>query len=120
MKWKPSPPELAKTFEGAMETLPQAEKRKMFGYPAGFTNGYMFAGLHQDSFVLRLSDTDYAAFLRIKGAKAFEPMPGHQMSGFVVVPSQMLNSKELVTWLEKAFSNAKSLPPKETKTRRRA
>ena len=120
MKWNPSPPELVKTFEDVTRALQQAEKRQMFGYPAAFANGYMFAGLHQDSFVLRLSETDYEVFLKIKGAKAFAPMPGHKMSSFVVVPPDMLKSTDLKYWLEKAFSDAKSLPPKGTKTKGRA
>ena len=98
-----------------MAVLPQAEKRKMFGCPAAFANGYMFAGLHQDSFVLKLPAADYAAFLKVEGAKPFEPMPGRVMSGFVVVPPEMLNSDELKPWLEKAFSFTMSLPPKTPK-----
>jgi len=117
MKWTPSPPGIVRIFDDIMSTLPQAGRRKMFGYPAAFANGHMIAGLHQQSFILRLSNEDYVAFLEVRGAKPFEPMPGRAMSGFVVVPERMLNSADLRPWLQKALAHALSLPPKATKTR---
>ncbi|MBI2831104.1 MAG: TfoX/Sxy family protein [Chloroflexi bacterium] len=120
MKWRPAPPALVRKFDSVMEAVPQAERRKMFGYPAAFANGYMFAGLHQDSFVLRLSPADYSAFLKLEGARPFEPMPGRTMAGFVSVPPTVLESEgEIETWLEKAFAHANSLPPKEPKAKTR-
>ena len=116
MKWKPSPPELIEIFESAIEAVPEAERRKMFGYPCVFTNGYMFAGLHQDSLVLKLPPDEYAAFLKLEGATPFEPMPGRKMAGFVAVPRAMFQSEDLKTWLKKAFASTRSLPPKKPKT----
>ncbi len=118
MKWRAAPAELVRIFDAAMEALPEAERRKMFGYPAAFSHGYMFAGLHQESFVLRLSPADYTAFLKIEGAKPFEPMPGRSMAGFVAVPPAMLQSpEELKSWLKKAFANVQSMPPKAPKAK---
>jgi TfoX/Sxy family transcriptional regulator of competence genes len=117
LKWKPAPPEMVKLFEVATQAVPQAEKRKMFGYPAVFANGHMFAGLHQDSFVLKLPAPDYAAFLKLEGAKPFEPMPGRPMTGFVAVPQAMVQSPELGTWLKKALSFAESQPPKTPRSK---
>ncbi len=78
----------------------------------------MFAGLHQESFVLRLAPADVKAFLEIDGAKPFEPMPGRSMAGYVVVPESMLaNSADLKKWLEKSFAYASSLPPKQAKAK---
>ena len=118
MKWRAAPSELVQIFDAAIGALPEAEKRKMFGYPAAFSNGYMLAGLHQESFVLRLSPADYTAFLKIEGAIPFEPMPGRSMGNFVAVPPAMLQSpEELQSWLKKAFANAKAMPPKAPKVK---
>lgn len=62
----------------------------MFGYPCAFVAGKLFMGLHQDALILRLSDDDRPAFLRVKGAAIFEPMPGRPMRGYVVVPPGLL------------------------------
>jgi len=55
MKSKPSPPELVRAFEASVASLRGAERRKMFGYPAVFVNGNMFAGLVRDSMILRVA-----------------------------------------------------------------
>jgi plasmid maintenance system antidote protein VapI len=39
------------------------------------------------------------------------------MSGFVVVPGEMLKSAKLKPWLQKALAHALSLPPKAARTR---
>ncbi len=116
MKWLPAPEDLVRVFDKSIQSVPGAEKRKMFGYPAAFANGNMFAGLHQDSYVLRLSPADRSAFLKLPGAKLFEPMPGRTMAEYVVVPKAMTTSQtELAGWLAKAFGYAKTLPMKTKK-----
>ncbi len=117
MQWKKAPQELISTFDKAMEALPEAEKRKIFGYPCAFINGQMFAGLHQGSFIMRLSSEDREAFLKLEGAAPFEPMPGRPMKEYVVAPEALLRSiPELQGWLRKAFSYVESLPPKQPRT----
>lgn len=119
-KWGPAPPELVNVFETAAKSVPEATLRKMFGYPAVFMNGNMFAGLHQENMVLRLSESDRAGFRKLKGAVAFEPMPGRQMKEYTVVPEALLaKPHELDKWLAKAFAYASSLPPKEKKARKK-
>ena len=81
-----SPPELVARFEAAADRHPDATRRKMFGYPAAFYNGQMFAGLHQDSLILRLGPDDRASFLALPGSRIFEPMAGRPMREYVVVP----------------------------------
>jgi TfoX/Sxy family transcriptional regulator of competence genes len=51
----------------------------MFGYPAVFVNGNLFAGLHQENFILRLSEAHRTALCSQHGAQLFEPMPGRRM-----------------------------------------
>jgi TfoX/Sxy family transcriptional regulator of competence genes len=119
-KWQHAPQELVAIFLEAVKYLPEAETRKMFGYPCAFVNGQMFTGLHQDNMILRLSEADRAAFRALDGAHPFEPMPGRPMREYSVVPDSMLhNLPELDAWLAKSFKYAKSLPPKEKKAARK-
>ena len=90
----------------------------MFGYPAMFVNGNMFAGLVRDAMVLRLSDADRDAFLRLPGARPFIAMKGRVMRQWAVVPPSMVKSgTTLPQWLRKAFAYARSLPPKTRPSR---
>ena len=117
-KFAPAPDELIAQFNQALQSIPEAETRKMFGYPAAFINGQMFVGLFADTMMLRLSGEDRALIAK-KGAKPFEPMPGRIMSEYVVVPEAVLKSpRQLKTWLVKSLAYARALPPKEPKPRK--
>ena len=112
-KWKPAPAEAVAAFEAATSGLPDAEPRKMFGYSCVFARGNMFAGLHEAGMLLRLPEEQRAEFLRFKGAKLFEPMPGRVMREYVAVPKVLLDSPErLRAWVEKSLAYVSSLPPK--------
>ena len=115
-KWQPAPPEHIRLFQEMLQAFPLIQMRQMFGYPCAFFRGQMFAGLFQDSFVLRLSPEDRAQFLQLTGTLPFEPMPGRPMKEYVVLPERLLTQKEtLYCWLEKAFVYASSLLAKEPK-----
>ena len=115
-----SPPELVAAFEQIMAARPTAETRKMFGYPAAFANGQMFASLFGDNFILRLPAAEREVFIEKQGTHLFEPMPGRPMREYVVVPPPLLKSgKQLDDWLGKAMAYAQSLPPKAAKARRK-
>ncbi len=112
-KWRKSPPELIALFEAAMPG-PPAEPRKMFGYPVGFVNGHMFMGLFQEEMNLRLGEADRAALLALPGAHPFEPMAGHVMREYAVVPPSLLADRAaLAKWIAKALAYAAALPPKK-------
>ena len=112
-KWERSPDELVAAFATYVASIPDAESRKMFGYPAAFVNGQMFAGLFGPEMILRLSESDRAAFVAQTGASAFEPMPGRPMREYVVVPEAVRMSPALDHWLEWSARYARSLPPKQ-------
>jgi len=115
-KWRPAPPEMIAVFEKAIKELPEAQPRKMFGFPCAFVNGNMFTGLHQENMILRLSEADRAAMLEISGAAPFEPMPGRAMKEYVTVPASILkNPAALKEWLSRSYAYASSLPPKAKK-----
>jgi TfoX/Sxy family transcriptional regulator of competence genes len=115
-KWKPASAEWIAAFTAASRGL--GEPRKMFGYPAAFANGNMFAGLHEAGLILRLPEMERDAFLRQEGAKRFEPLPGRVMREYVVAPDVLANEPGLLRrWLRTAFGYAGSLPPKAARTR---
>ena len=110
-----SPPELVARFAELAELVPEATRRPMFGYPSLVIGGHMFAGLYQDSLVLRLGAGDRAELTSRHGAAQFEPMPGRPMTGFVIVPPALVADPAVERWLGRAFEHAKSLPPKKPK-----
>jgi hypothetical protein len=113
-----APPALVERFGQIVAAMPLAEPRQMFGYPAAFANGQMFASLFGDSFILRLPEAERAAFIKQYHSRQFEPMPGRPMREYVVVPPALLNAgKELDGWLSQAAAYAQSLPPKKAKSR---
>jgi len=85
--WKKAPPELVKTFEEVLGTIPGAQQRKMFGYPAAFVNGHMFAGVFQASLFVRLAEKE----------------------------SIVESEAKLTAWLSRASRYVASLPPTSRK-----
>ncbi len=93
--------------------------RPMFGCPAYFTGGNMFAGVWQDTMMLRLSEDDRAE-IATAGGKPFEPMPGRAMKEYVALPPDMVGDPGVAAaWVGKAAAYAASLPPKEKKPRKK-
>lgn len=109
-----APPEMVARFNDAIRPLmADIERRQMFGYPCAFVGSQMFTGLFQDFMHIRLSAEDRAVFLKLEGARVFEPLPGRPMKEYMVVPRAVLYSEpELQSWLRKSFDYARSLPPK--------
>jgi TfoX/Sxy family transcriptional regulator of competence genes len=110
MAWRKSPPELVRAFDAALPQRDGVERRKMFGYPAAFVNGNMFAGLHQDDVLVRLSEAERQALLA-RGGRNFEPMPGRVMKSYLLVP-EASDNQALSLWLRKAFDHTSQLPAK--------
>jgi TfoX/Sxy family transcriptional regulator of competence genes len=112
MAWKKSPPELIEAFDRAAPEDPAVKSRPMFGYPALFIGGNMFAGTYQDTIVVRLGAD--RSLTGARTAKTFEPMPGRAMKEYVVVPDAVAKSPaRLRAWIDRALDYAKTLPPKE-------
>jgi TfoX/Sxy family transcriptional regulator of competence genes len=112
MAWEKSPQELAERFGRVMDRFPEAEQRKMFGYPAAFVGGNMVTGLHQRDWVVRLPEDQQTA-ARAEGASSFEPMPGRPMKNFVALPATTIGDDEAILgWVERAIVHGRTLPPK--------
>ena len=111
-----SPPELVALFGEVTPDDPEVEPRKMFGYPCFMVRGQLAAGLHGEQLMMRLSETDRAAFLELPGTALFAPMHGRPMKEYVVAPESMLADRaELGAWLAKSVAHTRSLPPKPEK-----
>lgn len=116
-----TPADVTRAFDAALPDDPRLERRKMFGFPAGFVGGNMFAGTFGESVVVKLPEAERARALD-QGASTFEPMPGRVMREYVVVPPPALaDEAQLRGWVQRAFAYVAALPPKDrTKPRKKA
>ena len=117
MNWRKAPESVMQAFDAALPADDAVVKRKMFGYPAAFVNGNMFAGVHQDDIVVRLPDERRAAAIQA-GAAQFEPMPGRPMREYVALPPSSVAAADLPGWLDEAFRFVAAMPVKEPKPRK--
>src|SRR5207249_350877 len=86
----PKPSEQAKAaFHKLVPPDPAVTTRPMFGNLSAFVNGNMFCGLFGEDLFVRVSEGEQAK-IRKQGGKAFEPMPGRAMTGYVVVPGGLV------------------------------
>ncbi len=120
MQWKKTPPELAARFDEAAPDDPRVVRKPMFGYPALFLNGNMFAGTFQDKVVARLPENARERAIKA-GTTQFEPMPGRPMKEYIVVPAaDVAKPAALAKWIEHARAYAVTLPAKEKKPAKKA
>ena len=117
----PKPSEQAKAaFRKLVPADPAVTTRPMFGNLAGFVNGNMFCGLFGEDLFVRVSDDDQGR-VRKQGGKAFEPMPGRAMTGYVVVPAGWQKKPDATrTWIITALAWSRKLPAKGPKTAKKA
>ncbi len=112
-KFAPAPTWIKDLFADLLSGFPETQPRTMFGYPAAFVNGNMACCVFGDHLMMRLSEADRTAFLKTKGAKMFEPMPGRPMKEYVEVPSETMKSKaELNKLVKKSVAFVQTMPPK--------
>lgn len=108
-----SPPDLIARFDAFVGRFPQAERRKMFGYPCLFVGGNLVTGLHQAAWMVRLPEDELAGLLAQPGARPFEPMPGRPMKGYAVLPDDVVaDDAALEVWVDRSITFGLTLPPK--------
>ena len=112
----PKPSEDAKAaFSSLVPDDPSITLRPMFGNLAAFVNGNMFSGLFGEDLFVRLPD-DEAAQVKRHGGRPFEPMPGHAMSGYVMVPATWQKKPDAVRpWMQRALTLTRAMPAKAKK-----
>lgn len=120
MAWKKANQDLIKLLEDTVSKYP-CDRRFMFGSPTFFVNNNMFAGVHEDNIILRLSQADRNEISsKHQEVGHFTPM-GHPMKEYVALPENFVknNLAGLDEWLERSFRFAESLPPKQPKRKKK-
>jgi TfoX/Sxy family transcriptional regulator of competence genes len=110
----PRPSEDAKAaFSKVVPDEPAVTIRPMFGQMSAFVNGNMFCGIFGDDFFVRLPE-DEIAKIKKQGGRDFEPVTGHKMSGYVIVPGDW-RKKAPTTLIKQALEQTRKMPPKKPK-----
>lgn len=123
MAWTKSPQALIDLFDKVVPVSANVSRRQMFGYPAAFANGNLFIGLHQNDFIIRLSEEDRARFSARYGERTFEPMKGRRMREYVRLPEVLLtDARRRAPWIKRSLQYAEAIKPtaQSKKSRRRA
>ena len=119
MKFGKPSPEMIKLLDTALLSF-TCDRRLMFGAPVFMINRNMFAGIFENSIFIRLSEKDRTDIQRkYAGARPFEPVKGHTMKEYVVIPGEIYrNAGALEQWLKRSHAYAASLPPKAGKKKK--
>jgi TfoX/Sxy family transcriptional regulator of competence genes len=114
MAWKKASQALIETLEEAVRAY-GCDRRVMFGSPTFFVNNNMFAGVFEDTVILRLSEKDrLAAYSEYDEVRPFTPMAGRPMKEYAAFPESITSNKEVFgEWLGRSYRYAASLAPKE-------
>jgi TfoX/Sxy family transcriptional regulator of competence genes len=114
----PKPSEQAKAaFSKLVSDEPAVTLKPMFGQLSAFVNGNMFCGIFGEELMVRLPETEIAA-VKKQGGRDFEPMAGHKMSGYVIVPGDWRSKPApAVALIKKALAHTRAMPAKTAKTK---
>ena len=114
MTWEKANKELIKLLEGEMLDC-NCDRKVRFGSPTFFVNNNMFAGVHEDTVIVRLSEGDREElFSRNSDVKPFVPMAGRVMKEYAALPEAVCSDASIFQeWLKRSYRYAASLPPKE-------
>ncbi len=110
--WKKVTPELTALFDSCLPSGFGVERRQMFGCPAAFVNGNMFACAHETRLVVRLPQAERERLLAEPGAGPFTVM-GRTMREYAAIENPLeRSSDELTRWIASALAHAGALPAK--------
>lgn len=108
-------------YESSLPRDTRIATKSMFGGLGSFVNGNMFAGALGTQIFLRLAEADRASILREPGSGPFEPVKGHAMAEYVVVPaSWRRDPARLHEWLGRSLDWVAAMPPKKGRKTGRA
>ena len=112
----PKPSEQAKAaFAKLVPGDPAITLKPMFGNLTAFVNGNMFAGLFGEDLFVRLPDAEAQPIMKT-GGRPFEPVAGHAMSGYVMVPATWQKKPDAVkTHITRALTLTRAMPAKAKK-----
>jgi TfoX/Sxy family transcriptional regulator of competence genes len=105
--WKKVPADLAAMFDAALPPAVDVERRKMFGCPAAFVNGNLFAGLHEDRLMIRLPS---------EAANRPCVLMGRTMREYALFADALeMAPREMAAWIRRAYDFTRAMPPKPRK-----
>jgi TfoX/Sxy family transcriptional regulator of competence genes len=119
MPWKKANQNLIQLLENTVIDYP-CDRRFMFGSPTFFVDGNMFAGVHQDTVILRLPGEERnELFDKYPDAGLFTPMPGRPMKEYAALPETLVTNTTLFKKLiERSYKYASSIPSKAAKRKK--
>lgn len=111
------------SLDGRMEDALAAEtgiiKKKMFGVTCYMRDGNAFAGVWNDSLIVRTGPDAYESALEEPNVREFD-ITGKPMRGWIVVgPDGIDEDSSLREWLNRAMEFAGTLPRKSVRPLRR-
>ncbi len=113
----PRPSEETKAaFAKIVPDGPSITIKPMFGQMSAFVNGNMFCGIFGEELTVRLPD-DEIVKVKKQGGRDFEPMAGHKMGGYVVVPGDW-RAKPPTALIKRALEVAREMPAKKPAKKR--
>jgi len=113
----PKPSEATKAaFARVVPDEPAITIKPMFGQMSAFVNGNMFCGIFGEELMVRLPE-DEIATVKKQGGRDFEPMAGHKMSGYVVVPGDW-RAKPPTALIKRALEVTRKMPAKKPAKKR--
>jgi TfoX/Sxy family transcriptional regulator of competence genes len=104
---------LADRVRNLLASDPGYGERKMFGGLCFMLDGHMTCGIVGDSLMLRLNEQLATEALRKPHVRPMD-FTGRPMRNMVYVDPPALRGRALRTWIEKAATNARSLPAKSS------
>jgi len=113
----PRPSEETKAaFARVVPDEPSITIKPMFGQMSAFVNGNMFCGIFGEELMVRLPEEEIAK-IKKQGGRDFEPMAGHKMGGYVVVPGDW-RAKPPTALIKRALEVTRKMPTKTAKKKR--
>ena len=107
----PKPSEEAKAaFSKIVPDEPAVTLKPMFGQLSAFVNGNMFCGIFGEELMVRLPEAEIAT-VKKQGGRDFEPMAGHKMGGYVIVPGNW-RAKPPTALIKRALEVTRKMPAK--------
>lgn len=114
----PRPSDNAKAaFTRLVPDEPAITLKPMFGQLSAFVNGNMFCGLFGDELVVRLPEAEIIA-VKKQGGRDFEPVAGHKMGGYVMVPGDWRGRPApAVALIKRSLAVTRAMPAKAPKSK---
>lgn len=109
--------QLADRIRAALAMTPDVSERKMFGGLAFLVAGHMACGLVGDDLMLRLGEDGADAALDEAHTRPMD-LTGKPMKSMVyVAPAGTETDATLLAWVQRATAHARTLPPRQPRSR---